>query len=306
MMIPALASNSTLFLREIKPLTPLYSQRPSLVLKNSVDVSSKQIKTEPLTSRPTLLPPSNLRLTKFVCELEKTEQSMVENLSERLSDISNEGAEQSRAYQKELKENADKIKDGLAWSVLKKVWTAFFSAVTALFGFSNIIAGNVFVGAALIASGILSLTNLLCSELGVWDEVAKKLAQEDQARQKQIAFCIPLTLSILTAGLALFGGIYDLTHSKEFLSNQFFFALLASCSILEGVVNIGQGVTQMRTLHSQAGLLKMQATLESTNIETKMCADALGNFFSSMQKIFERLSRVMQINAQTNLAILQG
>jgi hypothetical protein len=190
--------------------------------------------------------------------------------------------------------------------VLKKIWSAFFSAVTAIFGLANILAGNLLIGAMLIASGILSLTILLCTEFGIWDEVAKKLAQEDQERQKQIAFCIPFTLSILSAGLALFGGIYDLTHSKEFLSNQFFFALLATCSILDGVVNIGQGVTQMRTLHSQAGLLKMQTALESTNIETKMCADTLGNFFSSMQQIFERLSRIMQINAQTNLAILQG
>jgi hypothetical protein len=305
-MIPALAPNSTLLSREIKPLTPLYSHRPSPSLKSSVDVSSKQIKTEPPISRPTLLPPSNLRLRKFVCAFEKTGQSMIENLSERLSEISSEGTEQSSAYQKELKENGDKVKSGLAWSALKKIWSAFFSAVTALFGVSNIIAGNVFVGAALIASGILSLSNLVCSELGVWDEVAKKLAQEDQARQKQIAFCIPLALSILSAGLALFGGFYNLTNSKEFLSNQFLFALLASCSILEGVVNIGQGVTQMRTLHSQADLLKMQASLESTNIETKMCAEALGSFFSSMQQIFERLSRVMQINAQMNLAILQG
>lgn len=305
-MIPALAPSPSPLLREVKPLTPLYSERPSRAVKNNIEVPPKQAAAEPIISRPTLLPPANLRLALFVSTLERTEQSLVETLTSRLSEISKEGAEQSLAYQKKLKENADQIKSGLAWSVLKKVWSALFASVTAIFGISNLIAGNVIVGASLIVSGMLSLINLLCSEMGVWDEVAKKLAQEDQARQKQIAFCIPLAISILSAGLALFGGIYDLTRSQEFLSNEFLFALLASCSILSGIVDIGQGMTQMRTLHAQASLLKIKTLLESTNIETKMCSEALGSFFSSIQQVFERLSRIMQMNAQANLTILQG
>lgn len=308
-MIPTLTANPSFLSREVKPLTPLtpsYPRKPSIAVTNT-PLSSTPVKIEPLVSdRPTLLSPSNFRLTKFVCELERTLQSMIETLSDRLSTISNESAEQSRAYQKELKENEEKIKSGLVWSALKKIWSAFFSAITILFGASNVIAGNLFVGAALISSGILSITNLLCSEMGVWDEVAKKLAQEDEARKKQILFSISITLSILSAGLALFGGVYDLTQSKEFLSNQFLFALLASCSILSGIVDIGQGVTQMRTLDAQAGLLKIQTLLEITNIQSKMCSEVLSNFFASTQQIFERISRIMQMNAQTNLTILQG
>jgi hypothetical protein len=134
----------------------------------------------------------------------------------------------------------------------------------------------------------------------------KKLAEDDKERQKQIAFCLPLAVTVLSAGLALFGGACNLAQTQDFFSKQLGFALIASLSILNSIVEIGQGVTQARLLYSQADLLKIQTALESTHIQTKMCSEALGSFFAATQGIFERLSRIMQMDAQTNLSLLQG
>lgn len=293
--------------REIQPLTPfqprLFSS-PSFS-KSSLSPSSQKA-TPPPMDKPTLLPPSKMRLALFVKELELTQTKIVDTFCERLKTMTTESNEKASEYQKQLKENSDRTDTSLLWSFLKKIWSAVFSAVTALFGVFSLMGGNAVIGVALITSGVLSLANLICSEMGVWEEVAKKLAEDDKERQKQIAFCLPLAVTIVSAGLALFGGVSNLSQTQTFFSKQLGFALIASLSILNSIVEIGQGMTQARLLYSQADLLKIQTALESSHIQTKMCSESLASFYAATQGMFERLSRVMQMNAQTNLSLLQG
>lgn len=294
-------------LREIPPLTPLLPRQflsPSFS-KSSIAPSAQKA-PPPLMDKPVLVSPSKIRLAQFAEELEKTQAGIVTTFCNRLKAMTNESNQKASEYQKQLKENSDRTDTNLFWSFLKKVWSAVFSAVTALFGAFNLTGGNAVIGAALIVSGTLSLANLICSEMGVWEEVAKKLAEDDQEKQKQIAFAIPLAVTIVSTGLALFGGIYNLAQAKTFFSTQLGLVLVASLSILNSIVEIGQGITQARLLYSQADLLKIQTALESTHIKSKMCSEDLGSFFAANQNTFESLSRVMQMAAQTNLSVLQG
>lgn len=291
--------------REIQPLTPFQPRVASSFPKSTIAPSAQKAVAPPMV-KPTLLPPSKMRLALFVKELEMTQAKIVDTFCDRLKTMTSESNQEASEYQKQLKENSDRADTHLFWSFLKKIWSAVFSAVTALFGVFNLTGGNVVVGTALIASGTLSLANLICSEMGVWEEVAKELAENDKERQKQIAFFLPLAVTVLSAGLALFGGVYNFAQTQTFFSQQLGFALIASLSILNSIVEIGQGITQARLLYSQADLLKIQTALESTHIQTKMCTEALGSFFAATQGIFERLGRVMQIAAQTNLSLLQG
>jgi len=293
--------------REIQPLTPLQPRHFSSTSTTPSSVAPSSQKTPlPPADRPTLLPPAKMRLVLFVNDLEMTQTKIVEAFCQRLETMTSESNQKTTEYQKQLKENSDRTETNLFWSFLKKVWSAVFSAVTALFGVSNIMAGNCIIGISLTISGTLSLTNLICSEMGVWEEVAKKLAEDDKERQKQIAFCLPMAVTILSIGLALFGGIYNLSQTQAFFSQQLGFALVASLSILNSIVEIGQGITQARLLYSQADLLKIQTDLESTHIQTKMCSESLGSYYAATQGTFETLSRIMQMEAQTNLVLLQG
>lgn len=294
-------------LREIQPLTPLLPRQflsPSFS-KSSIAPSAQKA-PPPLMEKPVLLPPSKVRLAELAKLLEEAQEKIVKAFCERLEAMTNESNQKASEYQKQLKENSDRTDTNLSWSFLKKVWSAVFSAVTALFGVFNLTGGNAVIGAALIVSGTLSLANLICSEMGVWEEVAKKLAEDDKEKQKQIAFALPLAVTIVSAGLALFGGAYNFAQTQTFFSKQLGFALVASLSILNSIVEIGQGMTQARLVYSQADLLKIQTALESTHIQTKMCSDTLGSFFTNTQGLFGSLSRVMEMAAQTNLSLLQG
>src|SRR5262249_30511691 len=118
--------------------------------------------------------------------------------------------------------------------------------------------------------------------------------------------CIPLALNLLSVGLALFGGMYNFSNTQAFFSGQFGFALVASLSILNSIVEFGQGITQARLLYSEADLLKIQTALESTNIQSKMCSEALSSYFERTQQTFHSLSQIMEMDAQANLSLLQA
>ena len=172
-----------------------------------------------------------------------------------------------------------------------------------VFGISLIATGGgALIGGAMIASGILSLSNFALSETEAWDWVAKQLSNDNEERQKMLAMILPSAIGILAGGIGLVGSVQGIvTGSLQFAEKAIYVAQTA-LAMFDGITTFGKGYANAHLIWTQADLSKIQAdlTVERTHFDAVMreIETSMNDFKAVKAKTKKTIQTLSQSNVQ--------
>ena len=143
------------------------------------------------------------------------------------------------------------------------------------------------VGAALIASGLLAITNFVFEQTDLWDSIAKQLAGNDQELEKNIRSMFPAALSLVSTVLALGGtatAVY--LHSMDLTQKLFSYAQSAS-NLIQGTLVIGTGVQESRAKFIEIDLDALKTLADQTKYTLEFILKKLEEVFEFISKSLE-------------------
>ncbi len=240
---------------------PSSSATPSVVWEPSETHSS----TAPLFSPPTLPSPDRFNEHSFINVMNE-----IHNVGEDLLKAFRHAIVSSTQKIKELSlENAQKLKEAAAraqengvWSLLKKIGSCILSAFSIVFGIAlTASGGGTLIGAALIASGIMSIANFAMTESGSWDWIAKKLAHDNEELQRKLAFWLPTAVGGISSLCSIAGSIGGTIWGGLNLAQQGFAVLQQTLGIYQLVTTVGKGISDTKLLLTQADLEEVSSKI---------------------------------------------
>lgn len=264
-----------------------------------------------VTKPPFLIPPrdrvpSDLRLLKLAESAHSTGELILSMLSERLQLVRSELESASAVMMQNLRDSAQKAQTGGNWGILHKVATSLLSTISALFGTALVTSGaSVWIGSAMITSGILSLSNLVFGELGAWDFVSKQLAQDNVEHQKKLAVLLPTTVGILSAGVGLAGAGWGIgTHAVQFFEEMIYLAQ-GALTIFNSSTAFGKGVADARLVWAQADLSYSQAIQAKDQQLFTFLIQEIKGMLGDFQRLHSKASKAIQKAGQITASVLR-
>jgi hypothetical protein len=252
------------------------------------DPSSHAERVEP----PQLIPPERissgyalLNAINGICGLR---ESMMNTSTLRLETMKTEIEEASAKLMQKLKEAANEAKNNDFWSMLKKVATCLFSALSSILGLAVIgSGGSALVGGAMVASGLLSLANLVLSECEGWDWITDQLAQGSEETKQKLLLFLPAAVGLVAGAFGLVGSVYGITSGALDFTQKIGGIAQTAFALFGGATNLGKGT-------SDAKLIWVQADLASKEEELKMKQEACGRFTDDVNTTLEGFNRTFQ------------
>lgn len=265
---------------QAKPSAPIIIDRPLLP---PPDFSGQL----PANAKPPTL--SELRFLAVMEAFRSFGDEMLSSLGVRLESYRLQLEDISTENLEKLKEASENAKSSDFWSLLTKVATCLLSALSVVIGISLVATGGLtLVGGAMIGSGIFSLANMLMSETKTWDWVAKKLANDDEERQKMLAMLLPAAAGILSGLVGVFGSAGAVVWTGVTFFDKAILIAQTSLAMFNGVTTIGKGYADAKTLWLQADLTKMKSniTIERQMVDrtTKSIEDVLDGLNAAQTK----------------------
>ncbi|MBS0653725.1 MAG: hypothetical protein JSR39_09430 [Verrucomicrobia bacterium] len=249
----------------------------SAAVQDSIAAADLEPSIPVVIDRPTLTPPSFRRDTpppanppslselRFLAAMESFRSfgdEVLLTLGVRLEAFRLQLQDISADNLQKLKEAAENAKASDFWSLLKKVANSLLSALSIVIGVSLVSTGaGSLVGGAMIASGIFSIANMLMSESGTWDWVAKKLANEDEDRRKMLAMLLPTATGLLAGIIGLGGSAGAFAWSGIEFAEKAVMIAQATLAIFDGATTIGKGYADANLIWSQADLTKVKSQM---------------------------------------------
>lgn len=256
--------------------------------------SSIELVIPPALTPPSQLISSDLRLLALSESTHNTGELVLSMLNERLRLVRSELQSASTAMIQKLRGSAEKAKVSEAWGILNKIATTLLSALSMILGTALVSSGaSVWVGGAMITSGILSLANLVFNELGAWEFVSQQLAQDNAESQKKLAKVLPMAVGILSAGVGLAGAGWGVGTQGIRFFEEIVYLAQAALTIFNSTTAFGKGVADARLIWAQASLSSSQA------VQTK----EQQLFTSLIQEIKGLLGEFQRLHSKTSKAI---
>jgi hypothetical protein len=253
-----------------------HAQTPSAV-EDTMAASALGPSIPVIIDRPTLTPPTfseefsspatppTLSELRFLAAMESFRSfgdQVLSTLGVRLETFRLQLQEISAENLQKLKEAAENAKSSDFWSLLKKVATSLLSALSVVIGISLVSTGaGALVGGCMIASGIFSVANMLMSEAGTWDWVAKKLANEDESRRQMLAILLPSAVGLLSGIIGLGGSAGAFAWSGIEFVDKVVLIAQATLGIFDGATTIGKGYADANLIWSQADLTQVKSKM---------------------------------------------
>lgn len=267
--------------------------------------------------RPLLVPPDQLPLRKAFPSSEYrflavTDESrhlgdqILSTLGVRMANIKSKIQEISAESIQKLKESSDRVKDSNWWSVLKKIATCLFSALSVLLGTTLVASGGgALIGGAMIVSGIFSLANFALSESQAWDWVAKQICQDNEDLRRKLVMILPMVFGILAGGIGLVGSLHSLATGAIQFAEKGIYLAQTVLSTFNGLTTLGKGQADARLAWAQASQIETQAklTVERFHFDNLICA--LENSLSDFREVKNRARKIMQIILHSNVELIQ-
>lgn len=170
-----------------------------------------------------------------------------------------------------IREAADSFKSREQWSILAKVASGILAGISVLFGISLLTspAGGVIVGGLLLASGILSIVNLIFEETHVWDWVAEKIAGDDKKLCDQLKAWIPAGVGMLSMLVGSAGTIGALFFEAFNMIREMLMAGKTVADIAKHIAKMAEGAASSKMLTAQAETehMQTQVTLSDGNLK---------------------------------------
>jgi hypothetical protein len=293
-------------------LESLYRE-PVLVSDSIVpmDADSHSIWTpeRPILTPPNSLPPvsdSVYRLLAATDESRSLGNEILDTLGRRLQNVKLKIREISADNIQKLKEAAQRAADSSFWSILKKIATCLVSAVSIVFGISLVATGGgALIGGTMIASGILSLSNFAMSETGAWNWVSKQLSNDNEERQKMLAWVLPSAVGIIAGGIGLVGSVQGVVSGALHFAEKAVYIAQTALAIFDGVTTIGKGYADARSIWAQSDVSKIQAdlTVERTHFDNVM--REIEGSMNDFRAVKAKTKKIVQTLSQSNVQLVR-
>jgi hypothetical protein len=181
------------------------------------------------------------------------------------------------------------------WSILAKVGSIILGALSTIMGFVLLSSGaGTIVGGAMIAAGVLSLTNSALEESGGWDFIAEKLSNENDELRRKLRFLLPAAIGVI-CGIIGIGGTIAGWGALNLASKAF--------TIIQTAANFAAAITMGSKGIHDAQIAWTEAELEDIKhqlLESKELLDELVNRFMISQKQIQR-----ELNNASRIIALQ-
>lgn len=274
-----------------------------------------------LTDRPVLPPPdfleqlpvnatpptlSELRFLAAMEAFRSFGDEILSNLSVRLEGFRLHLQDISAENLKKLKEASENAKSSDFWSLLKKVATCLLSALSVVMGISLIATGGgALIGGAMIGSGIFSLANMLMSETGTWDWVAKKLANEDEEKQKMLAMLLPTAVGLLSGAIGIFGSAGTFAWSGVTFFDKAILIAQASLAMFNGATTIGKGYADANVIWTQGDLTKMKSEITVERQMVDKTTQSIEDVLDGLNTAQAKSAQFVRMAIRSNQAVVE-
>lgn len=204
-----------------------------------------------------------------------------------------------------LDENARKLAQTNNWALLHAVADGVISAVTVLAG---VAAAPSMIGFCMIGLGGLSLTNLLFSQLGVWETLSAKLAGNDLEMQKTLRMALPGAITVvcsLVGPILLANGMFKLGFSATRDLPVIFETTVA---FTKSAIGLGSGISSLRLDYAQADLVEIQQKISVNTVLSERVMNLLDTMLKELDQHANKVARILKMSTrmQRKIARIRG
>ncbi len=280
---------------------PIFNDIPEK--KVTVDLSSSIEPGQGKDSTIGLFSPPILLIMELMHETYSIGNSLLQSACDEIKVYSEALSKKMAENIQALQQAAQRAQESNVWSTLQKAGACILSAFNIFLGTSLYSSGSPMLGSALIASGILSATNLAMTELRGWDLVAEKLS-DSQDLKNQITFWSPIALHCLSSALTAVSGsaiVYDPNLlPTSFTSDWKEYANVISHSYT-GITTAGKSFTEARFSWTKADLSLIQNAILSDTLLQDSLAEWIQNFTKLLEYGWEQARNIVQITSQLRM-----
>jgi hypothetical protein len=294
----------------IQPVTQQGDRHPSLPRTDSLSPSTESKRFFSF-DKPVLSPPlPSMSVIPFLQSVEKFHsfgQRYLGTQSKRLEQSNREIEKITTENIQKMREAAERASESDVWSFFKKIATAILSAISIVIGISLVASGaGALVGGAMIASGILSIANLVLSEAGFWEALAKRLAQDNEDKRRAIALMLPAIIGVVSGLIGVFGSVGSLAFSTLNFFEKALTMLHAAVGVLDGATTIGKGISDGQVIRADADLAQTRCDATLAHLKNEQVSTALEKVLKQLEAAQEKAAQMLKMLIQSNLQVVQG
>lgn len=261
-------------------------------------IQEKEEETPPVES--TLFSAPILLIIDLMNETYSIGSSLLASATEEVKEHSNILSKKMAENIATLRQAALRAQEADVWGRLQKASIGILSAFNLFLGLSLCKSESPMLGSALIASGILSVTNLAMTELRGWDLMAEKLSGDSKDLKNQITFWSPIALHTLSIALSASAGsaiFYDSNALSSALSSDW----KELADLYGGLTGAGKSITDARFSSTKADLLTIQNDIASNTVLQDSLTAWIQNFIKLLDHGWEQARNIIQINSQLRM-----
>jgi hypothetical protein len=231
-------------------------------------------------------------------------------LNQETNDLKNKIMSLPEAQLKRETEAADRLTQEEIQKVLEAaqasqsagVWSALSQVGACVLALFNIVAGGVFVttgndmvaGAALIASGFLTLGNLAITEKG-WNWMVEFLAGENEEKKERLLVMLPIIVSLMSLLLGAAG-----YHKSQMMEAETILAALNQLSMLAaGGVTLGKAFSDIQVTRAKNNVTDVEKNLFINERDR----DLIHRSIESLMRLFQQMSDEIKKSAREAISL---
>lgn len=267
----------------------------------STIAKSKSITALYTPSKPLLDPPMPIwEMLSQVGRLERAADKYTLHKEYQIDQTYNKIQQFQRTEALKLEEAYAASQDVSFWSLLEDIGSCLMSSISFFFGFSALATGGTIVGAALIVSGVLSLSNIAFKHAQAWDWIADQVAGGDKEMRQAIVTYLPVAVGITAAALGAYGawGAWNTSHLEG--TAKGLAILQTTASLAKGITAYGSGRAAAHYKSAGAEFSALQTKTELTTLGLENYIEDIKDFQKKLTNVQELVGRLVQ---DTNRAV---
>ncbi len=289
----------------IQPLftAPLSGDDPRTT--STISKASERLSHKP--SKPLLDPPSS-PFWETLNQVNRLDKAANQHGAYKESQIESHLKEMEKLHLEEaakLEEAYQTAKDVGFWSLLEDVGNTLMSSVSLFYGFSALSSGGTVVGGALIASGVLSISNLVFKYTDAWNWVADQIAHEHEDLKSAIKTYIPCAVGIAAAATGIYGSYYAWNLAYATGSNQAISILKTAGHLAAGLTSFANGRSQSHLTWAHAQLSELQISGELVKLDIDSMVEEIKDFQKKQSETQELAARLIEEASQAIQSTMQ-
>lgn len=196
-------------------------------------------------------------------------------------------------------EEAYQVKQDITfWSVLEDIGNSITSCLSFFFGCASVSAGAPVVGGALIASGVLSATNLIFKHTGLWDWAADTLSYGNESAKNAIRTYVPSAIGLTSAAFGIYGSYAAWNYTSLNGIEKGLSFVQSVTNVANVITAYGNGITQYRSKNIQADLDALRSKADLYRISLEEYTDDIQDYHERHSVIHKALSEIIKETGQ--------